>query len=178
MIAGFGLRIAVELHPQSAIRNPQSAIRNQQSAISNLRRRVSHFRRHLRELADQLLKLERLVQRLAAAGGDQLECPLARVTGREERAISQMGLDRRRQLEEDVAAQVGDAKIEDEKVEVLGAEEGVRLLASLDGEDVIAGAPEGDRQRTTDRRFIVDHEYTQPLIEAHSFSLLVGPVAP
>ena len=44
--------------------------------------------------------------------------------------------------------------------------------------DVIAGAPEGDRQRATDRRFIIDHEYPQPLIEPHSFALLAVPAAP
>jgi hypothetical protein len=61
---------------------------------------------------------------------------------------------------------------------VFGTEERVGLLPSLDGDDVIAGAPEGDRQRTTDRRFIIDHEYAQPLIEPHSFVLLAVPAAP
>jgi hypothetical protein len=118
------------------------------------------------------------VERLAAAGLDELEGALARVAGGEEGAIPQMGLDRCGELEQHVPSQVGDPQIEHEKVEVFGTEERVRLLASLDGDDVIAGAPEGDRQRTTDRRFVIDHEDPQPLIEAHSFALLAVPAAP
>ncbi len=139
---------------------------------------IPYLRSHLRQLPRELLELERFVERLAAAGFDELERALARVAGGEERAISQVGLDRCRELEQHVPTQVGDPQIQHEKVEVFGAEERVGLLASLDGDDVIAGAPEGDRQRTTDRRFIIDHEYPQPLIEPHSFALLAVPVAP
>jgi hypothetical protein len=118
------------------------------------------------------------VERLAPTGFDELQGALARITGREEGAIPQVWLDRCRELEKNVATQIWDAKVEYQKVEVFRAKQRVSLLARFDGDDVVAGAPEGDRQRTTDRRFIIDYEYTQPLIEPHSSALLGVPAGP
>jgi hypothetical protein len=69
-------------------------------------------------------------------------------------------LDRCGELEEHITAQVGDAEIENEEIEMLGTKERVCLLARLNGKHVVARAAERDRQGSTDRRLVIDHKHT------------------
>src|SRR5689334_2818526 len=69
-----------------------------------------------------------------------------------------MGLLAGGELEDDVAAFVGDAEVDDENVEMLGLEHGVGGFAAPRGGHLVGGLLEGERDGAADGRLVVEDE--------------------
>ena len=90
---------------------------------------------------------------------DELLGALRDVTRREQRAGTEVRLNRRYELEQRVAPHVGNPQIDDENVHMLTADNRLRRLSREGRRDAKTRARERERQRLADRRLVVDEQY-------------------
>ena len=99
---------------------------------------------------EDVVELEWFANHRALALVDQRLRAVADVARREECPAAQVGLQRCGEMEEDVAADVGDAQIKKQHVEMRRPQEVMRGLSGECGDDIVAGPRERDRQCAAD----------------------------
>src|SRR5690348_18079450 len=88
--------------------------------------RVAGVTRESVDRGDEIRQVERLHEIRDAAGVNEVERAIARVARGDERRGAEMRIERGRQLEEFVAPLVGDAQVDDHRVERLAPEQRLR----------------------------------------------------
>ncbi len=90
------------------------------------------------------MQVERLDQKRTVARIDKLQCLGTGIATDEQCLVPKVRLLRCRQLEQNIAAQIGNQKIQNHAVEMLRSEQGERVLSRFSGDAVEARTFEGD----------------------------------